>query len=71
MERVAGATAAEEKVFALGDRLASLAEAHAGMTGAQLAAGGPPALLGELTEMEELYIRISQEQAALLAQEGP
>lgn len=69
LERVGGATAAEEKVFALGDRLASLAQANAGMTGAQLAAGGTPALLDELTAMEEAYIRISQEQAALLAQD--
>lgn len=69
IERVAGATAAEEKVFALGDRLAALAEANAGMTGAKLAAPGLPALLRELSDIEALYMQISQEQAALLAHE--
>lgn len=66
--RVRNVYAGEGKVFELADRLVAFAEAHKGVTGAQLRDPAGPRLLPALTQMEADYIAISQAQAAALAQ---
>jgi len=66
--RVRDVYAGEGKVFELADRLVAFAEAHQGVTGAQLRDPAGPRLLPALTQMEADYMLISQAQAAALAQ---
>lgn len=66
--RVRNVYAGEEKVFELADRLVAFAEAHKGVTGAQLRDPAGPRLLPMLTQMEADYMVITQAQAAALAQ---
>lgn len=68
LDRVGRAAAIDEKIFALGDRLAAFAEGNADITGAQLLATGQASLLAEMVAMESSYAASAQEQASLLAE---
>lgn len=66
-ERVRPMMAAEEKTFALADRLVAFAEANAAITPARLRTTGEASAAAPLRQMELDYVAITQEQAALLA----
>jgi hypothetical protein len=68
LARVRNVYAGEGKVFELADRLVAFAEAHKGVTGAQLRDPAGPRLLPTLTQLEADYMAITQAQAAALAQ---
>lgn len=67
LARIRQALASKEKLFAVGDSLAGMAEAGAKVTGAALAAQPAPELLGHLAPLELRFHGALAEQAAIAA----
>jgi hypothetical protein len=63
--RIRQALASKEKMFAVGDALADMAEAGAKVSGAALAAQPSPQLLGQLAPLELRFHGVLAEQAAV------
>jgi hypothetical protein len=68
LERVRRVTALEEDVFAIADRMATLLEANARISGAELAEQGMPKLYKSLTDMEAELVALSTRQSRILAE---
>ena len=69
VERAHALTAAEEKSFEVGDRLAAYADEHSALTGAQLRQTPSRSLVDPLSQLESDFIDIGVEQAARTGEE--
>ncbi|HEY0149466.1 MAG TPA: hypothetical protein VGB70_10745 [Allosphingosinicella sp.] len=70
LERVTRVTAAEEEMFALGDRLAALMQANGSITGPQLLERGMSQIYTGLVAMEEAFVDINAKQAGIMSEGG-